>query len=663
MQLVNKNYRTIKRFHSDLKNRTDRYRTMRQQAIPSLSVYVALVWISVFPNPLFSAESTSPEQAKKTADSYFRDQVAPFVKKYCIECHQNRRPTEAGLSFNPILDSPGDSAFSETWKKSAARVMAHDMPPDGVEQPSDEERLMFQGWLQQAKYLSPKDPGSFVIRRLTKTEYANTLRDLFEVSTDVADSLPDEVAGEGYMNSLSPLQIEQYLLISEEVLRRVFPQDDEKILQSHQRLFQQAPPSPNDADQTLQHILNSFAKKAFRRPLNANEQATLLDVFELGTTNNLSYIDSIKLVLKAIMVSPQFLFITPADFPESDAKIIPLDDYQLASRLSYLLWLTLPDAELMDLADQGTLHNPAILESQISRLISDPKSAALFDGFGAQWLGIQDLQTKTFDAEKFPQIDTNYRRAMYMEASLFFQSVIRENLSTRDLLDSDYTFINGSLAGIYGKSDTITGEEMQRVKLDDPNRGGIISMPAVLACTSFPDRTSPVIRGVWVLEKILGQHVPSAPPDVPALGKPEGTTSQTLTLRELTERHRSDPVCANCHRLLDPIGFGLENYDAIGQWRSKDENGRPIDPSGTLPDGSSFNQPSDLKQLLKMRNHEFARNLTERLMAYALCRRLEGYDAIVIDELMQSIADDDYRIQTIIRSVVTSYPFTHRKIE
>jgi hypothetical protein len=172
-----------------------------------------------------------------------------------------------------------------------------------------------------------------------------------------------------------------------------------------------------------------------------------------------------------------------------------------------------------------------------------------------------------------------------------------------------------------------------------------------------------VIRGVWVLEKILGEHVPSAPPDVPALGKPEGTASQTLTLRELTERHRSDPVCANCHRLLDPIGFGLENYDAIGQWRSKDENGRPIDPSGTLPDGSSFNQPTDLKQLLKMRNHEFARNLTERLMAYALCRRLEGYDAIVIDELMQSIADDDYRIQTIIRSVVTSYPFTHRKIE
>ena len=255
------------------------------------------------------------------------------------------------------------------------------------------------------------------------------------------------------------------------------------------------------------------------------------------------------------------------------------------------------------------------------------------------------------------------RSAMYDEVRLFFESIVRENRSVARFIDSDYTFLNGNLASIYGLEETVTGPEMRKVQLTDGNRGGILGMPGVLAATSFPNRTSPVNRGVWVLEQVLGDHVPPAPPDVPALENQDQQSVANLTLRERTELHRSDPVCANCHRLLDPIGFGLENFDAIGRWRDQDDNGEPIDASGELPGGIRFSSPQELKAMIAGRLDDFSRNLVEKLLAYALCRRLEGYDEIVVDELMQEIAQDGYRMQTLVTAVVTSYPFTHRRIE
>jgi hypothetical protein len=229
-------------------------------------------------------------------------------------------------------------------------------------------------------------------------------------------------------------------------------------------------------------------------------------------------------------------------------------------------------------------------------------------------------------------------------------------------IDSDHTFLNEPLAKIYGLEATVTGPEMRRVRLSDGNRGGILGMPGILTATSFPNRTSPVKRGVWVLEQVLGEHVPPAPPDVPALEKQDQGKVANLTLRERTELHRTNPVCANCHQTLDPIGFGLENFDAIGRWREREENGGVIDASGKLPDGKSFSSPKELKAIIAERKDDFSRNLVERLLAYALCRKLEGYDEIVVDSLMQDIAADEYRMQTLISAVVTSYPFTHRRI-
>jgi hypothetical protein len=624
-----------------------------------------------------SAEDAVNVGAKEDAEKFFRKRVTPFIKTYCLECHQNSRPTEAGLSFTPALDTPGHAAFSEKWKKSAARVKAHDMPPDGLDQPTDKERQMFTQWLHKIKYLSPKDPGNFVIRRLTKTEYGNTLRDLFGVDPKIVDALPDEVSGEGYLNSISPLQLEQYLSITDEVLNQVLPSDGQDVRRTidaadqpstaagviNLSLFIEPPELGVNAQDTARKVAQSLAKKVYRRPASDTEVQVLVDVFELGRQNALSYPAALRLMLKAMLVSPQFLFITPSEDFDIKAEIVPLDAYQLASRLSYLLWATMPDDELMTLADSGKLHDPEILKSQVKRILEDPRSRALFDGFGSQWLGTGGLKTKTFDLSKFPEMTSEMRSAMYDEVRLFFQSIVRENVSIAQFIDSDYTFLNENLATIYALEGAVIGTEMRKVQLTDRNRGGILGMPGVLSATSFPNRTSPVNRGVWVLEQVLGDHVPSAPPDVPALEKQDQQAVANLTLRERFELHRSDPTCANCHRLLDPIGFGLENFDAIGRWRDQDENGQPIDPSGELPDGSRFSNPQQLKAMVAGRLDDFSRNLVEKMLAYALCRKLEGYDEIVVDQLMQEIAKDGYRMQKLVTAVVTSYPFTHRRTQ
>ena len=298
----------------------------------------------------------------------------------------------------------------------------------------------------------------------------------------------------------------------------------------------------------------------------------------------------------------------------------------------------------------------------MKRLLEDARSRSLFDGFGAQWLGLGDLASKDFDPSQFPQMNRELRSAMYDEARLFFESIVRENQPLTRLIDSDYTFLNEPLATIYGMEKMVAGSDMRRVRLSDPNRGGILGMPGILAATSFPNRTSPVKRGVWVLEQVLGQHVPPPPPDVPALEKQDQQAVANLTLRQRTELHRTNAVCANCHQMLDPIGFGLENFDAIGRWRDQEEKGGPIDASGELPGGIRFSGPKELKAMIAGRQKDFSRNLVERLLAYALCRRLEGYDEIVVDGLMQDLAADGYHMQTAITAIVTSYPFTHRRI-
>jgi hypothetical protein len=607
---------------------------------------LGLAFILPRPCQAQTAEDKEADAMLAEAKKSFRQHVEPFVKKYCVECHGDR--PKAGLNLRVAVGKPGNPAFSRKWMECIANVNAHDMPPDDADQPSDDERQHFLDALARIKYLSARDPGPFVIRRLTKSEYGNTLHDLLGVDASVAAELPDEVAGEGYMNSLSPLQSEQYLEIANAALQKMPAEAQTRLL--------------GDKKADVREVARTLARRAYRRPPTEAELDVLVRVFDLGRTNKLDHSASLRLMLKAVLVSPQFLFITPAKEADASQKILPLDDYQLASRLSYLLWATMPDAELSELADAGKLHEPAVLKTQVKRMLADPRSRALFDGFGAQWLGLGELKDKTFDPAKFPQMTGEMRSAMVDEARLFFESIVRENRSVVSFVESDYTFLNGTLATLYGMEKTVTGPQMRQVKLTNPNRGGILGMPGILATTSFPNRTSAVKRGVWVLEQVLGEHVPPAPPNVPTLEKQDQKKVGNLTLRQRTELHRTNAVCNNCHKILDPIGFGLENFDAIGRWRDQDDTGGKIDAVGELPGGKHFSSPKELKTIIAARKDDLARNLAEKLLAYALCRKLGGYDEIVVDRMMGTITQDGYKMQTLITEIVTSYPFLNRRV-
>ena len=384
------------------------------------------------------------------AQQSFKDVVTPFVTTYCTRCHGQERQ-KGGINLAPALKNPGETASSKRWRQALAIVKSHDMPPENAEkQPTDEERHKFLDGIGKLKFLSSKDPGPFVIRRLTKMEYGNTLHDLFGVDRTVAEELPDEVFGEGYLNTLSPLQSEQYLAIANEVLDRVLGTKDARSTKLRKQLFGKAPSSGADEKAAARKVARSLARDAYRRPPSEAELDVLLRVFELGRENKLAYPEALRLMLKGVLVSPQFLFITPATDVQSGQSIVPLDDHQLASRLSYLLWATMPDGELSALADRGELHQPAVLKAQVKRLLADQRSRALFDGFGAQWLGLGSLESKSFDPVKFPQMNRPMRSAMYEEARLFFESIMRENQSVVRLVDSDYTFLNGTLAALYG---------------------------------------------------------------------------------------------------------------------------------------------------------------------------------------------------------------------
>ncbi len=594
----------------------------------------------------------------------FREDITPFLKTYCLDCHgKNNREKQGDVSFQSTFNRPGAGEFRKQWQQALVNVKTHAMPPkDAKKQPTDEERQKFIEWVPTVKFLSPPDPGAFVIRRLTKIEYGNTLRDLLGVNSSVAAQLPDDVPGEGYLNTISPLLSEQYLEIAHEALNRALGPKNGPPTERQKQLFGDAPAPDSDLRMAASKVARSFARTAFRRPLSDDEVEVLLRVFDLGQENKLTYPESLRLMVKAVLVSPQFLFITPEKETPAGQSIVPLDDHQLASRLSYFLWSTMPDAELGGLADSGTLHEPDVLKAQVKRMIDDPRSQALFDGFGVQWLGIGGLKEKTFDPAKFPQMNLTLRTAMHDEVRLFFDSILRENRSIVSFVDSDYTFLNEPLAKVYGLETTVTGPQMRKVSLTDANRGGVLGMPGILAMTSFPERTSAVKRGVWVLEQVLGERVPPAPANVPALEKQDQKEVAKLTLRQRTELHRTDAVCANCHKILDPIGFGLENFDAIGRWRDKDDSGGPIDAAGELPDGQRFTTPKELKAIIAARKTEVVRNLTEKLLSYALCRPLEGYDEFVVDRVMESLSKDDNRMQTLITEVVLSYPFTHRRV-
>jgi len=427
---------------------------------------------------------------------------------------------------------------------------------------------------------------------------------------------------------------------------------------SHRRIFfTEATDRP-----AARAILERFAARAFRRPARADEVDRLLALYDRGPAQGKDFARAVRLGLWSVLVSPHFLFRVERDRPDRDASgAAPLDDWALACRLSYFLWSSMPDEALSELAARGRLREPAALVEQARRMLADPRAEAFVENFGLQWLGLRKLEALQPDRELFPQFTESLRRAMLDEAFLFFAHVLREDLSVLDFVDADYTFLNETLARHYGVKG-VQGAPMRRVTLPDRNRGGVVTMAGVLTVTSHPTRTSAVKRGKWILEEILGAPPPPPPPNVPELEEStkHRPDAKNLTLRKRLEIHRADPNCFDCHKRMDVLGLGLENFDPLGRWRDKDA-GQPIDASGTLPGGESFKTPAELKRILSASRDEFARALAEKLFTYALGRRLEGYDRREVTRAVEELRAREYRFSALIEAVVTSYPFRYRK--
>jgi hypothetical protein len=418
----------------------------------------------------------------------------------------------------------------------------------------------------------------------------------------------------------------------------------------------QSKPQP---EAIARQIVTKFASRAWRRPVENAEVDKFMTLYNTSQKDGLSFEASVKLSMKAVLVSPHFLFrdeIQPD--PDNPESVHPIDEYALASRLSYFLWSSMPDQELTDLAAHKKLRKQ--LDAQVRRMLATPKAQAFVDNFAGQWLEIRNLKFVEPDKTLYPDFDDNLRDAMLKETDLFFASVVHENRSVLDFLNADYTFVNGRLAKLYGITN-VTGDEFQRVSLDGTPRRGVFTQASVLTVTSNPTRTSPVKRGKWVLEELLGTPPPPPPPVVPELKNDGQPVSGTL--REQMVQHRADPTCASCHARMDPIGFGLENFDGIGAWRDK-EGEFAIDSSGKLVSGESFKGPAELSNILATTKRDFfVRCLTEKMLTYALGRGTEYYDRVPIQKITADLAKNQYKFSTLVLDVVNSLPFLMRRGE
>ena len=407
-------------------------------------------------------------------------------------------------------------------------------------------------------------------------------------------------------------------------------------------------------------IVTDFARRAFRRPVTAAELAPYIKLVDQAQKEEGSLAEGLAVGIQAILVSPDFLFRIERDRTAAGPKPAahyPISQHELASRVSYFLWSSMPDAELRRAADAGTLRTPAVLAAQIRRMLRDPKANALAENFGGQWLQFRALESVTRDRDRYPDFEEYLRFSMRRETELFVEDVVHQNRKILDFIDGNYSFLNERLARHYG-IDGVSGPEFRRVDLSDTPRAGVLTQASVLTVSSYATRTSPVLRGRWVLDNLLDAPPPEPPPDVPNLNESEIGTAASM--REQLELHRKDPTCAACHRRMDPLGFGLENFDAVGAWRTMDGK-FPIDATGTLPDGRTFKGPQELRSILRADHQAFEHCLTAKLLTYALGRGLERYDKRTVSGIVSRLPAHEYRFSGLILEIVNSLPFQSRR--
>ncbi|HUQ94809.1 MAG TPA: DUF1592 domain-containing protein [Bryobacteraceae bacterium] len=600
--------------------------------------------------------------AQPSATYSFRE-ARGLMKTYCQKCHQGK--TAVGgfdLAKFPTLESA--LARPILWTRAVARVRRGEMPPKGHPAPSIEQREEFSTWMEQtlrsAACVSGLIPGPSPTRRLNRSEYTATVRDLLNIQVNAGRALPaDGAGGEGFDNAaetlfLSPIHAEKYLEAAKEAVH--YGSQDPR---SRAAFLIAEPNDTTTPEPAARKVLEAFLPRAFRRPTPAEEIERYLAMFRGAMARGETYNDAIQFALRAVLISPHFLFRVEDTNRQPGPRL--LDNYALATRLSYFLWGSMPDKTLTELAAKGKLQEREVLNEQIVRLLKDAKSLGLAENFVEQWLNTRELGR---DIKPDPQLSKDYydaeiRSAIRYEPILFFQEIVTNDLPLLTLLDAKFTILTNKLARFYGLPDKGLRQQPKRVELPgNSHRGGLLSMSAVLAVSSYPQRTSPVLRGKWVLDAILGTPPPPPPPNVPEL-KEVHSGDAPQTVRERLMRHRENPVCASCHNRIDPLGFGLENYDMLGRWRTEDA-GKAIDSKGELPDGTAFDGPDQLKAVLLSRKDLFVRNLTAKMLGYALGRGLTLPDYCTVDRIVEQLEKNGYSSHTLIKEIVWSVPFRYQ---
>ena len=617
-------------------------------------IFSILVFLA--PNPTASSREILESNPKKTSE--YRE--FEFIKRYCLECHSGEKP-KASLDLSRF-DSM-DKILSEAllWDDILIRLSQGDMPPKEADLPTLNERSEFLNWvessLQKAACQSGPHAGPAVLRRLNRAEYSASVRDLLDIHFDAGEALPsDGSGGEGFDNAsetlfISPIHAEKYMDAARVAVEYAFADP-----RSLRRFLVAEPDEKTSPEVAARRVIEDFLPRAFRRSIPESEILEYLALFHAAYKADPSFMVAIRLTLQAVLISPKFLFI--AEEPNFDSKPHKVTDHELASRLSYFLWGSLPDDELLKAADEGNLSDSRILQEQFKRMLGSQNSRKVRNfsqNFVEQWLGTRALGREFKPDKSIRGYDSELEGGMKYEPVFFFHEILTENRSLLDLLKADYTYVNRRLARHY----RIKGEfreQPKRVELTDENRrGGLLSMAAVLAVSSYPHRTSPVLRGKWILETILGDPPPPPPPNVPELEESASSVSSE-SLRQRLELHRQNVACAQCHDRIDPLGFGLENYGVLGKWRDKYE-GHPVDARGALPDGTTFSGPAELKLALLGRKDQFVRHLTKKMLGYALGRGLTYYDYCAVNSIVDKLRANDYKSHHLLFGIIQSVPF------
>jgi cytochrome c553 len=772
------------------------------------------------------------------AELNFQVDIRPIVQARCGKCHGSEEKS-GNIDFSVIADDQTAARQRKLWRKVLAQLESEAMPPKEAPQLTAEEKQRLLAWMKRTidtvncDDATQRDPGPTVIRRLSLSEYNRTVRDLMGFDFDAAATvgMTDDAGEENSFGNLAaaldmpPALLEKYFAAADQILDRFFGTElsssvdgriQEQARNSRELMFllkpgdwrkadyEVAPPPGVEPRDAARSLITAFARRAYRGQFVPTDIERLMVLYDRSTGLKRSYGDSIRVMLKAVLVSPKFLFRIESHRTDVMAgKVVQVTDHELAVRLSYFLWSSMPDDELLELADRSrlTTNGPStetvklngkpipapgsesfqgnnrdkafdgdlltqldgpdanshwigldlgaskpisrvrfagrvayeqrmvggkfqasstadfssdvvelfevtqapprgwvtreldqpverryvryvppknsfgniaefevrgrtsgtVLEQQVRRMLADPRARSLTHNFAVHWLQIHKLPVARPSTEFFPEFNANIRQAMFDETTMFFDSLRREDRSVLELLDSDYTFVNEELAKYYGLQD-VKGKELQRVSLKpDDHRGGLLGMGSVLAVTSHTSRTSPTMRGKWILEVVFGTPPPPPPANVSQIKDEPGKKKTDIqTFREKLSLHAQDAACAGCHRKMDPLGFALDNYNAVGRWRDK-LGDQPLDVTGELPTGEKLNGAADLKRVILARKDEFVINLTEQLLTFALGRELEDFDDCPVRQIATQLKTDEYRFSTLVMEIVKSYPFQYRK--